>query len=75
MSERLNNVIKRIDGLPPAEQALLAEYLESHLDDVLDEARWQRSFARSSSLLRKMSEEVDVAIAGGDVDELKPGEL
>jgi len=75
MSNRLSKVIRRIERLPEREQSSLARYLESHLNDVLDEAKWTESFAKSSRLLKKMSREVDAAISSGDVSPLDPDKL
>ena len=75
MSDRLSKFILRIEQLPDREQTMLAEYLHEHLDDVLDEARWQESFGRSGKLLHQMSLEVDDAIKHGAIAPLDPDEL
>jgi hypothetical protein len=75
MVKRAADVVQRIDSLPPEEQELLAKYLSDHFDDVLDEARWEQLFSRSSSTLDQFVAEVDEAIRAGDVAELNPDEL
>ncbi len=75
MVKRAADVVQRIDSLPPEEQELLAKYLSDHFDDVLDEARWEQLFSRSSSTLDRFVAEVDEAIRAGDVAELNPDEL
>ena len=69
------DVLQKIDSLPPDEQALLTKYLSDHFNDVLDEARWEQLFSRSSSTLARFAAEVDAAISTGHVAELNPDEL
>src|SRR3954447_23117860 len=75
MVKQAADVLRRIESLPEAEQAILFDYLKRHLDDLLDEARWQESFERSPETLDKLSREVDAAIASSAVAPLYPDEL
>jgi hypothetical protein len=75
MVKRAADVVHKIDSLPPDEQELLAKYLSDHFDYVLDEARWEQLFSRSSSTLDQFAAEVDEAIRTGQVAELNPDEL
>lgn len=75
MVAQTNELVRRLAALPDSEQAVLAEYLQQHLPEVLDEARWQALFAQSDSLLDAMGSEVDEAIARGEVALLGPEEL
>ncbi|MGH7179668.1 MAG: hypothetical protein ACREJC_19995 [Tepidisphaeraceae bacterium] len=68
------DVLKQIESLPERDQTVLFDYLALHLDDVLDEARWQQLFSRSPAALDALSAEVNAAIAGGDVAPLDPDE-
>ena len=75
MVSQTNELVRRLASLPDSEQAVLADYLQRHLPEVLDEARWQALFAESDSVLDGMGLEVDNAIAGGEVAPLDPEEL
>jgi hypothetical protein len=75
MSDGLSKFIQRVEQLPDGEQNLLADYLQQHLDDVLDNARWEQSFGRSKTLFQKMRGEVDEAIRTDNVAPLDPDEL
>jgi hypothetical protein len=75
MVQQASEVLRAIESLPESEQAVLFEYLRRHLDDVLDEARWQQLWEQSPAALDAMSSEVDAAIASGDVAPLDPDEL
>jgi|GEM_PF-3512996 len=75
MSDRLNKFIQQLEQLPDRQRAMLADYLQDHLEVVLDEARWQESFAKLGKLLRQMSMEIDDAILNGDVAQLDPDKL
>ena len=75
MVQQATEVLRAIESLPEAEQALLFAYLKQHLDDVIDEARWQQSWEQSPAALDALSAEVDEAIAEGDVAPLDPDEL
>ena len=69
------DIIRKVDSLSDADQVLVASYLSSHFEEIVDDARWQESFSRSKTLFEKMGEEVDAAIRGGDVAPLNLEEL
>jgi hypothetical protein len=75
MVKKAADVVQKIDSLPSGEQELLAQYLSNHFYEVLDEARWEQLFSRSSSTLDQFAAEVDEAIRTGQVAELNPDEL
>ena len=75
MVAQTSQLILRLKTLPDSEQAVLADYLQQHLPEVLDEARWQALIAKSDSLLDAMGAEVDLAIASGEIAPLDPDEL
>ena len=75
MVAQTTDLIRRLETLPDSEQAVLAEYLQRCLPEVLDEARWQALVGKSNSLLDSMGVEVDEAIAPGDVALLDPKQL
>jgi hypothetical protein len=75
MVKKAVEVVHKIDSLPSVEQELLAKYLSDHFGEVLDEARWEQLFFRSSSMLDRFAAEVDEAIRAGQVAELNPDEL
>lgn len=75
MVAQTSDLIRRLESLPDSEQAVLAEYLQRFLPEVLDEARWQAIIGKSDSLLDSMGREVDEAIARGDVALLDPEKL
>ena len=75
MVAQTSQLILRLETLPDSEQAVLADYLQQHLPEVLDEARWQALIAKSDSLLDAMGAEVDLAIASGEIAPLDPDEL
>jgi hypothetical protein len=75
MVKKAAEVVQKIDALPLGEQELLAKYLSDHFGDVLDEARWEELFSRSSSTLDRFVAEVDEAIRSGQLAELNPDEL
>jgi hypothetical protein len=75
MVKQAADVIQKIDSLPPGDQELLSRYLDTHFDEVLDEARWDQLLARSPAALDRFAAEVDEAIRSGDVAELNPDEL
>jgi len=55
------DVVQKIGSLPADGRELLAAYLSAHFDDVLDEARWEQRFSRSSPVLDQFAAEVDEA--------------
>ena len=75
MIKQAADVVQKIGSLPAAEQELLAAYLSAHFDDVLDQARWEQLFSRSSFTLDRIVAEVDEAIGVGQVAELDADEL
>jgi len=54
MSRLLEDALRRVEGLPDGEKDAIATLI---LEELEDEARWERAFAHSQDALAKLAEE------------------
>lgn len=67
MSKLLERVVKKARELPDAEQDAIAAII---LEELEDEARWERAFASSQDALAKLSAEAMEEDKRGETKEL-----
>lgn len=72
MSKLLEGVVKKARELPDAEQDAIAAII---LEELEDEARWERAFAGSQDALAKLSAEAMEEDKRGETKELDPDAL
>jgi hypothetical protein len=72
MTERLEQAIARLKTLPIDKQDAIATLI---LDELDDDERWDKSFARSPDLLAKLAGEAMAEYRAGKTQELDPETL
>jgi hypothetical protein len=72
MTERLEQAIARLKTLPTEQQDAIATLI---LDELDDDERWDKSFARSPDLLAKLAGEAMAEYRAGKTQELDPETL
>jgi hypothetical protein len=68
----LQTAMQRVAELPTEEQDRVASWL---LEELLDEAHWDRQFAGSQDLLAELAVEARAERSAGQTTELDPDEL
>jgi hypothetical protein len=72
MTERLERAIARLKTLPTDKQDAIAALM---LEELEDDHRWDKSFARSPDLLAKLATEAMAEYRAGKTQELDPETL
>jgi hypothetical protein len=72
MSTLLERAFEEARRLPESEQDALAAIL---LEEIESEERWEKSFAESQDVLRKMANEALREAEEGEVEEFGPDDL
>ena len=67
MTELLEQAIAKIKNLPESEQDTIATII---LEELEDEAKWNKSFANSQDLLASLAGEAMEEYAAGETEEL-----
>jgi hypothetical protein len=72
MTEMLDIVVAKLAALSPQEQDRIAQWL---LQELPDEALWERQFSESQEALAKLAAETRAERATGSTTELDPTKL
>lgn len=72
MTKLLTTAINLVTRLPDDQQDAIAQLI---LDEIADDERWDRTFARSQDLLARLADEAELEIGRGEVTEGDPGSL
>ena len=72
MTELLEKAIARVKNLSDSEQNAIAAVI---LEELEDEAKWDKSFADSQDLLASLADEAMEEYAAGKTKELDPEQL
>lgn len=67
MTELLERAIARLQTLPESEQNAIASII---LDEIEDERRWDKAFARSPDILAKLAASAMAEYHAGETQEL-----
>ena len=66
MNQILSQAFNQVSQLSSDKQAIVANYLLEHLEDILDEAEWERSLNASQAVLQKLADEARRDIVAGN---------
>ncbi len=72
MTQTLDAAIAKLAALPPEEQDRIAQWL---LDELADDERWDRSFAASQDVLKRMADEALADEAAGRTTDVDPDQM
>jgi len=72
MTEMLDVAVAKLAALPTQEQDRIAKWL---LDELPDEALWDKRFSESQDALSKLAAETRAERASGNTTELDPNSL
>ena len=72
MTELLEQAIAKVKNLSDSEQNAIAAII---LEELEDEAKWDKSFANSQDLLASLAGEAMEEYAAGETEELDPEQL
>jgi len=72
MTHALDAAIAKLETLPAEEQDRIARWL---LDEIADEERWNKSFAASQHVLKRMADEALADQAAGRTTEIDPDQM
>ena len=65
-------ILDRIQAIPDPNRTTLLDYLEDHLEDVLDEAIWRKSLRNHPEVLRNVAAEAREQVRNGHFEPLNP---
>lgn len=68
-------ILDRIQAIPDPNRSTLLDYLEDHLEDVLDEALWQKSLRDHPEVLGTLAAETREQIRNGQSQPLDPDSM
>lgn len=69
MTELLERIIEKVKVLPDEEQDALASIM---IEEIQDEERWTKSFARSQDFLAELAKEAVAEYSAGKTKDLNP---
>ena len=72
MTTLLDQAMERVKQLAESDQNAIASLI---LEEIEDEARWERAFARSQDALAKLAEEAMEEYREGKTEKLDPDKL
>ncbi len=72
MTKLLERAVEKVRKLPDLEQDAIAALI---LEELEDEARWEKAFARSQDALAKLAQEAMAEDKAGKTEELDPDAL
>lgn len=61
----IETVVKMLETLPTPTQERAVEHLREYIEDLRDEARWDKQFSQSSEKLVEMAKRAKAEIAEG----------
>jgi len=62
---KVNTAIKMLESLPEEAQDRVLEHLREYIEDLRDEAKWDRAFARTHKQLTRAAKKAKRQIAAG----------
>jgi hypothetical protein len=65
-STKLNTAIKMIESLPDQVQERVVEHLREYIEDLHDEIKWDRAFAKTNRQLASAAKKAKKEIEAGD---------
>lgn len=75
MTELLERALERVKSLPDDEQDAIAALILEELEELEDEARWDRAFANSADVLAQLAAEAMAEDKAGKTEPLDPDKL
>jgi aspartate/glutamate racemase len=72
MTKLLERAVKKVRTLPDSEQDAIAALI---LEELEDEARWDKSFARTQDVLARLADEAMAEDHAGKTEALDPDRL
>jgi hypothetical protein len=72
MTKLLERVVEKVKRLPDSQQDAIAAYI---LEELEDEKRWDRAFARSQEALAQLAREAMAEHKAGKTEDLDPDAL
>jgi hypothetical protein len=69
-SPAITTVVKMLETLPEPAQNQVVEHLRAYLEELRDDARWERSFEKSRHILQERARQAKKEIAAGKSEPL-----